>query len=187
MGVQVRGNADTSLIVCSHLPGEGHFESDCFRVVPALCEDDYSYWAALDAAWSTDATICNVEHDMEVSDAHIAALLDCPHPLCSWSYHCHWATTGLPRDVIAAGFGDRHSDGPSVGMSFLAGGEEWAKWSAIGLVKITAEARLSPLRREPWSRVELAVADATGHRRWHMHGNGSAPGDFSGHVAHHHW
>lgn len=177
MGVQVQGAADASLIVCSHLPGEGHFESDRFTVVPALCEDEYDYWAALNVVWSSDVTIVNLEHDLEVSDAHIAALLDCPYGACAWAYRCHWASSGIPGGVIAAGRGERRHGGTG-DPRYLQGGEHWAAWAAIGLVKIVPAARIAPLRREPWQNLELAVHDAT-ERPWHIH--------WTPELKHHHW
>lgn len=163
-------------MLASHLRGEGHFRSSAFRVVPACCEGPYDYWRALADLWDGLETIVNVEHDVEASDDHVAQLLACGHLLCSWAYQCHWISTGLPRDVIAAGLGARdpqtHPD-----PVHLTGGEEWANWSAIGLVKIAPEARTGPLRREPWQQLELAVHDAVSGP-WHMHW---PP------VTHHHW
>ena len=146
-------------------------------MVSWCCSEDVDYWRGLASVWGSQATVVNVEHDLEVSDAHIAALIDCPHPLCSWAYRCHWASTGLPYDVIAAGTGGRDEHTQPV-PGYLAGGEEWAAWSAIGLVKIAPEARMGPLRREPWQRLELAVHDAV-KRPWHMH--------WTPELHHHHW
>lgn len=127
----------------------------------AGCADDFDYWRLLASAWDSDATLVNVEHDVEATDEHIAALLDCPNPLCSWAYRCNWISTGLEGGVIAAGMGARVADSfTPPNAYYLQGGEEWAAWSAIGLVKISPEARTGPLRREPWSRLELAVHDA---------------------------
>ena len=137
------------IVLASHLPGEGHFESIRFTVRPVECADRFDYWRALATLWDQPVTIINVEHDVEATDEHIAALLACPSALCRWQVPLHWASTGQP------------------GMSF----------GGIGLVKLAANVRVRPLRREPWQRVELAVADAvTG--AWCEHG---PP------VAHHHW
>lgn len=164
------------LLIASYLPGEGHLDSERFEVRPVLCEDEFSYWRGLAAGWGSDRALVNVEHDIEWSDEHIAALLDCPEPLCSWAYRCHWASTGIDGGVIAAGTGARdiarHPD-----AYYLQGGEEWAAWSAIGLVKIAPEARVGPLRREPWNMLELAVEDAV-RGPWHTHWP---------EVPHHHW
>lgn len=164
------------LVIASHLPGEGHFRSKSFHVAAGECRDDFDYWRHLSVAFQGSHTVVNLEHDIEVTDDHVAALIGCPYPLCSWAYDVHWASTSLRDDVIAAGNGardaDRHPD-----PGFLQGGEEWAEWSAIGLVKITPDARVAPLRREPWQRLELAVHDAV-TRPWHMHW---PP------VPHHHW
>lgn len=176
-----------ALVVCSHLPGEGHYRSERFATRGVCCVDDHDYWRGLAAAWDHPGPLVLVEHDIEVTDEHVAALLSCPAPLCSWAYRCNWISTGIPGGVIAAGSGAREADTTTPPDAYyLQGGEEWAAWSAIGLVKITPEARTGPLRREPWQRLELAVADAV-RGPWHMHGNGAFPGDYSGHVVHHHW
>ncbi|GAC1530904.1 MAG: hypothetical protein NVS3B1_23600 [Marmoricola sp.] len=133
-------------------------------MLPVECRAECDYWAGLKAHWDTPGPLLNVEHDMDVSDRHLQTLVDCPHDACSWAYHTHWASTGLSSDVIAA----RSAEWNDPAANYLQGGEEWAAWSAIGLVKITARARIAPLRREPWTRVELAVNDATA-RPWHMH------------------
>lgn len=166
------------IVLASHLEGEGHFRSARHAVKPALCRGDADYYYALAAVWESDLTIVNVEHDIEVSDRHLDELLACPHPLCSFAYQCHFASTGQAESIIAAGTGDW--------AHHLQGGEEWADWSAIGLVKITPEARTGPLAYRSWQDLERSVHNAV-TRPWHMHGNGSHPGDKSGHVAHHHW
>jgi hypothetical protein len=183
------GACVTAIVVCSHLPDEGHFRSERFPVAPVVCREHepLDYWAGLNRFWRSDVTIVNVEHDVEATDEHVQALLDCPEPLCSHAYRCHWISTGLPGGVIAAGMGARVADTTMPPEAYyLQGGEEWANWSAIGLVKVTAAARVGPLRPEPWQRLELALHDAV-TPPFHMHGNGTAPGDFSGHIPHHHW
>lgn len=155
------------LVVCSHLPGEGHFRSERYQVAPICCAGDFDYWQGINAHWTHPGALVLVEHDIEVTDRHLTELGDCPHPLCSWAYACHWASTGLPHDVIAAGSGHRDPE-TNPDPEYLVGGEEWANWSAIGLVKIAPEARIGPLRCEPWQRLELAVHDAV-RRPWHMH------------------
>lgn len=167
----------SALVFASHLPGEGHFHSDRFEVTGWECAGDLGYWEGLAAVWESDRTIINLEHDIEVTDDHVETLVACPHPACAWAYECHWASTGIPGGVIAAGAGARDAErNPDPG--YLQGGEEWAAWSAIGLVKLTREARTGPLRCEPWQRLELAVHDAI-KRPWHMH--------WTPPLEHHHW
>lgn len=132
-----------------------------------FCEDEFDYWRGLEYVWDSPRTLINAEHDMALRDAHLQALIDCPHPLCSWCYLGHWASTGLDHDVWAAGTGEP-------GTAYLQGSEQWADWSAIGLVKLAPEARVSPLRRERWMRLELAVHDAV-KRPWHMHADPPLP------------
>lgn len=148
------------LVIASHLPGEGHFRSERFWTIPLRCESDFDYWRGLWRLWPQPHTLILVEHDIEVTDAHVAALLDCPWPLCSWLYELHMPS-GCPR----GGWAQRGISG------------DWADRSGIGLVKVGPEARVGPLRREPWARVELAV-EAAVKRPWHVHGP---------EVPHHHW
>ena len=158
----------TTTILSTYLPGEGHFHSDRFDVLPWCCDDDLDYWGGLVSLWNRPVTIVNVEHDVEVTGEHIDALLACPHPLCSWAYESHWISTHQPRDVISA----RNPDG------FITEATEWAEQSAIGLVKITPGARIAPLVEAPWCSLEVSVENAV-KRPWHMH--------FSPPLPHHHW
>lgn len=154
-------------MVSSYLPGEGHWRSERFFVQPVCCHDELDYWRGLNEAWLTGATVINLEHDVECSDAHIEELLDCPEPLCTWAYRLHWRSTGLPGGRVAQ----------SMAGQQLAAGAPRADWSGLGLVKVTRDARSGALRREPWQRVELAVADAVAGT-WHVHWP---------EVRHHHW
>jgi hypothetical protein len=169
-----RDRAGAPLVIASYLPGEGHFESERFQVAGVECRDDYDYWAGLAALWDGPDTIVNIEHDVEVTDEHIAQLLDCPHPLCTWPYICHWISSGLAFPLFGVGTGKHRLWEP----------EEWAHWSVIGLVKITAAARTGPLRRETWQRVELAIESAVA-LPWHVHWR--LPGSDQVGVNHHHW
>jgi hypothetical protein len=169
------------IILASHLPGEGYFRSTRFSVESISCDDDLAYWRGLQRHWDSDLTIVNLEHDLEVADEHIARLLACPYPCCSHAYACHWASTGLPHDVYAAGLGGRDIKSQPI-AEYLQGGEPWANWSAIGLVKLAPAARTGPLREEPWSQLELAVHDAV-KRPWHMHWDTPEMPP----VVHHHW
>lgn len=166
----------SALIIASHLPGEGYLHSKRFEVRPVLCADEWDYWRGLAAEWDSGRTLINVEHDIEWSDEHIAELVACPHGACSFAYVCHWKSSGIAGGVIAAGAGARDSE-LQPDAHYLQGGEEWANWSGLGLVKITRQARIGRLRREPWNRLELAVADAV-RGPWHMHWPT---------VQHHHW
>lgn len=157
----------SAVVLASHLPNEGHFESARHLVIPFVCWDDFSYWHGILASWDGPETIVNIEHDVEVTDDQIADLLACPHPLCSWMYAAHWASTHLADDVIAARNGGK----------FIDEGTEWAEQSAIGFVKITPEARIAPLRKTVWQQLEVAIEEAV-MPPWHMHG---PP------VPHHHW
>lgn len=161
-----------TVVIASHLPGEGHFRSDKYTVLPLLCVDDFDYWAGLARQWTIVRTIVNIEHDIEATDDHIAELLDCPHDPCSYVYACHWQTTHTPHDVNAAGNGNSETQ-----RTYCQGGEEWAEWSAIGAVKITPAARIGPLAKAHWSRVELSIENAVS-RPWHLHW---------GTLNHHHW
>ena len=169
------------LVICSRLAGEGYYHSLHFETRPILCQGLFDYWHGLAEAWESGRVLVNVEHDMDVRERHLTELISCPHSLCSFAYRTHWASNGV-GDLIAAGTGDRDRvTNPDPG--YLQGGEEWAAWSAIGLVKIAPEARIGPLRREPWNTLELAVHDAVA-RPWHMHGNAVGGREL---VPHWHW
>lgn len=157
------------IVLASHLPGAGHagFNITRHRVVPICCDDDYSYWQGVNEWWESDETLVILEHDLEVNDAHMDALGACAHPVCAWQYRGHWVTTGRSDGMFA-----HVRDGKPGQLS-----DEWADWSAIGLLKLTPEARTGALRREPWMALEDAVNDAiTGPI--HLHGPA---------VPHHHW
>lgn len=155
------------VILASHMPDEGHLESERYRVVPIVCDDTFGYWQGLSQWWESDHTLINVEHDLEWSDEQISELVACPHPLCSWNYRCHWSSSGQVNGVLP-----HTMDG-----KFVEPGDEWADWSAIGLVKVTPQVRIAPLPKEPWQRVEKAIDEAV-KKPWHLHGP---------ELPHHHW
>lgn len=161
------------VVVCSHLTDETPFTSDRFDVRPVECVDAFSYWHALDAVWRTNRTIVNVEHDMEVSDALVAALLDCPHPVCTYTYRVGPARLGLQfaHDISLVGWHppiDPLSQYSARGTRWVAPGDEFADFSGIGFVKIKARARIASLRRDAWQGVEISVNRAI-NQRWHLH------------------
>ena len=164
----LRGDHHTR-VIASHLEGDGHFTSERFTVGPVLCRDEDDYWRGLAKHWGSGLTLVNLEHDIDATDEHIAELLACPHPACTWAYECHWATTGQSDPQVAAGKGDFETH--------LTGGEEWADWSAIGLVKLRPEARIAGLARTKWQLLEHSV-HASVRGPWHVHWPL---------VAHHHW
>lgn len=157
------------VVVCSHLPGEGFFTAPDHPTMPVLCESDDDYWRGLASVWDSDTTIVNVEHDIEATGAHVAELVACPHPLCSWTYELHWASTGLAAATLAQQ--DEH--GQPAGS-----GARWAARSGLGLVKIAPAARTGVLRREPWHRLDSESVRAAVRGPWHLH---------RPLVAHHHW
>ena len=128
------------------------------RFAPISRSDEYEYWRSFAALWRRDATIVNVEWDMEFSLELVSALLGCPHPLCAHAYQMH-----VPRNYYAH---SHNADG--IGGHWIAKGEEWAAYSAIGFCKITPEVRRRPLAREMWRLVEQEVNRAV-VGRWHIH------------------
>lgn len=155
------------MVLASHLPGEGVFRSQRFEVVPILCQDDFDFWSGVAAYWETDATIVNLEHDIEATDDHLEALFDCPHPLCWWAYRCHWVTTHRADDTYPALVESRR----------VTPADEWADWAPLGLLKITPQARTAPLARTPWVQLERSVNAAVAPP-YHLHWP---------EVQHHHW
>ena len=163
-----------AVVLASHLPGEGHFRSKRHKVIGWPCVDEFDYWAGYASVWESDLTIIGLEHDVEVTDDTIAALLACPRPLCSQMYPCHWISTGRFDDVWPG----RNEQPGSGGLAvFVETDTEFAAQSAIGCVKITPEARIGPLEQAHWSRLEVSVEKAV-QGPWHLHWPG---------VPHHHW
>lgn len=155
------------VVLASYLAGEGHFTSDIHRVIPIRCDADEDYSLGVAAWWEHAAPIVNLEHDLEVTDREISDLLACPHSLCAHNYPMHWISTGNPNEVLPH----------TMNGKFVQEGDEWAEWSAIGLVKIALEARTGSLYPCHWHQVEDAIDKAvTG--LWHLHG---PP------LKHHHW
>lgn len=117
--------------------------------------------------WLDGRPLVNIEHDMECSQSLVDELLACPHPLCTHAYQMH-----IPRDYWAHSHDRDGMDG-----FWIAEGEEWATYSAIGFCKIAPEARVRPLERDSWRGVEMQVNRAV-EGRWHVHWP---------EVAHHHY
>ena len=163
------------LVLVSYLPDEGHYQSQLYKTVSVLCDTDTAYWRGIADHWEQPLSIVNIEHDIEWTDAQISELLDCKYDACSFVYKCHWATTQQPNGSYAATIDGR----------FIAPGDEWADWSAIGFIKIAPAARIAPLREVVWNRVEDAIDEAV-QKPWHMHWVSDSDGSLGG-VPHHHW
>ena len=121
----------------------------------------------------TAATIVHMDNDCEVHEHHIADLLDCPHPLCTWQFHLHWASGCYPSKLIQEDDGTGFSD-----------------YSPMGLVKIRAEARILWQMPHHWRDTEMAMcACVTG--RWHLHGpdhrGANGQHEPQSPLTHHHW
>jgi hypothetical protein len=153
-----------TVILASHLPGQPHFESRRFKVIPVECVGDFHYWQGWTDQWPSDQTIVNVEHDMECSDTLIQELLDCPEPLCTHAYTLYLPSVGAGPPHYAQRTGPK----PPAGGEWLNGGEEWCDFTGIGFCKITPRARVAPLERVSWQTVDCSVALAT-EGRWHVH------------------
>jgi hypothetical protein len=87
------------VVVSSYLPGEEPKRSE-FPVHPIECTGEFSYCHGLAGVWAGDATIVNVERDMEFSDELVQGLLDCPHPACMYPYQVF--PTKLQRFIYCA-------------------------------------------------------------------------------------
>ena len=163
------------LILASYLPGEGHYRSEKYTVVPILCDTDIAYSQGLAAYWDHPGILVNLEHDLEVTDDQLAELIECGHPLCAAAYKCHWASTRAPVSVWA-----HTRDGV-----FVWAGDEWADWSAAGCVKMAPKARVGTIGECHWGRVENAIAHAV-VGTWHLHWERDEHNGPTG-LAHHHW
>lgn len=149
------------VILCTHLVGAPSRPSARWATTPLLCDADTDYAAGVAAAWSTDRVLINIEQDIQATDDHIQALLDCPHPVCAWSYLVY-AASGI-HDAPAYPFVARQP-GP-----WVTYGTEWAEWAAPGFIKIAPTHRRGPFPAHAhWLDVEHATnALTTGP--WHLH------------------
>lgn len=151
------------------MPGDPPLVSAAYPVADVVCEDaHFGYWAGLEALWSSDYDLVNIEHDMEYSDLLVAELLSCPHPLCAYPYKVQ--PFGWPGMTWGA----------SYGSSWVTPENPYASFSPIGFCKISAEARGgSKLERAIWTKVEGSVHKAIvrNRRLWHLHWPG---------IDHHH-
>ena len=158
-----------AVVLASHLPGEGHVRSKRYKVQAWACVDPFDYWRGYASVWESNLTILGLEHDVEVTDEHFAALLACSADLCSAMYPMHWCSTGMFEDVWPA----RNNS------LFVKGGEPTSEQSAIGCVKITPQARIGPLEQAPWNRLEVSIEKAV-QGPWCLHW-------FDPPLRHHHW
>lgn len=151
------------IVVASYLPGETPFRSTRFTVKPVKCVGDFDYSIGLAEAWATTSTVVNVEHDLQVSDDLIQALIDCPHPACAQTYPLYAAsgTHGTDKGPIYPYC--EHNPGP-----WVVFGVEWAEWAAPGFIKIQPEARTGPFPTKHWLSVEAATNHFTAGP-WHLH------------------
>lgn len=141
-----------TIILAGYLAGEGHFTSERYRVCAFECDNTFGYWRGLGEHWDDDDTLVNVEHDIAASDELIDDLLACPRDACTFEYVLHWPSCGVAEGVLA--------------QKELGG--EWCSFSGLGLIKLTPEARIAPLRKALWPRVEQSVHDSI-RRPWHLH------------------
>lgn len=159
------------LVLVSYLPGEGFLASEQHRVVPIRCDTDLSYWKGIADRWDHPASLVNIEHDLEWTDAQVTELLSCKYDACSYAYRCNWVSTGQPNGVWAH----------TANGVFIERGDEWAEWSGLGFIKIAPAARIAPLREAVWNRVENSIDEAV-KTPWHMHWGPNGNG-----VPHWHW
>lgn len=151
------------IVVASHLPGEMPFTSGRWDVHPVECVGDFDYSRGLAEAWATGNTVVNVEHDMQVDDDLIGALVECPEPLCAWAYR-----------LYAASGAHGTADGPIFPFTatepgpWVDEGAQWAAWAAPGFIKVRAPARIGPFPGKHWLTVEHATNYFTAGL-WHLH------------------
>lgn len=162
------------VVVSSRLAGEAATTSR-HSVLDVVCVEDTDYGQAVASVWGGGVTVVNIEHDMQVTDDLIDALLDCPHPLCSWAYRVYPVSTMRPAPMwahaVAQTQNGRLLSWPnfSVTARWISEGEQWADFSAIGFCKITPAAMADLIETgASWRWVEMAVnAAVTGP--WHLH------------------
>lgn len=166
-----------TVVLASHLPGADHFRSERFDIVGISCSDPLDYYRGVEAHWQSDETLVNVEHDHEVSDELIQALLDCPEPFCTWAY---WL--GIPSG--GPHWAHRTGKQPPCGGVWVETGDEWADYGGVGFCKVDARARVRPLPEQTWQFVDIAVFSAV-DERVHVHWRKGPSGNLIG-VEHFH-
>jgi len=127
------------------------------------CVNKYDYSRGWQTLWPTDLTLIGVEHDMEVDDGLIDELLACPEPFCTWAYLLHQPSTGG-----VSHYAQRLGAKPPAGGDWIREGVEWCSFTGIGFCKITAVARVRPLKEGTWQFVDCQVSKAT-DVRVHVH------------------
>jgi hypothetical protein len=167
-----------TIVLASHLPGEGHFRSTEHTVIPIQCVGEHDYSRAWQQWWQTSHALIGVEHDHDPTDEQITELLDCPHPFCVFAYLLHIPSTGGPSH-----YAQRHG-GTNYG-EWIEQGEEWCDFSGIGLCKIKPEARVRRLESSSWQEVDCRISDAT-DCKVHVHWKRDEQGNPTG-IAHHHY
>lgn len=156
------------VVLTGHLPDEGWQTLERYAVTTFLYDDGDPPAKGLELGrwWPTSKTIVYFDNDAQISDAHVDALLACPHELCSWQFPLHWAS-GAPWNGKLIPEDD---------------GDGFAGYSPMGLVKLAPSARICWQMPHHWRDCEMAMC-ACVRGRWHVHGEptGDEP------LKHHHW
>lgn len=153
------------VVVSSHLPGETAATSR-HPVHPVECDGPFDYHRGLAAVWDTDATVVNIEHDVEHADPLIDGLLACRYPACAYPYLIY---THTPEPFYCAAYGTaEHWPGFWATCNWVQPGDEWADFAAPGFIKLDPDVR-TPFGPEcAWQGVEQTINDAM-IGRWHLH------------------
>lgn len=131
---------------------------------------DYFYWELLRHYWGYPGDLLIVEHDMQVTDDDILALVECKEPLCSQAYKrsgdFYWCHNVTPTPYDPGGWGNQQSKwlDPPVGKR-----HSFAGFSGLGCCKITHRARYGKwLRATRFQKLDQAVTQALA-TPWHIH------------------
>ena len=133
----------------------------------AYCVGSTDYATALRVYWELSGHMVIVEHDIVPTEEQVRELIDCPHPLCTIPYWLWPESTGLTYALCSAFLVTEH------GKVCVPDGEAYADFSALGLVKLSAEFRASVGKPSivQWNNVDIEINRlvSLGHYRWHIH------------------
>lgn len=158
------------VVVSSYLPlREETTATSRYPVHPVKCLDELDYMEGVAAAWATDNTIVNIEHDLQYDDKLIDDLVNCPEPACAYPYLIHHHPLKAPFYCCAIGNRAKGWASFWVTCAWVTPDDEWADFAAPGFIKVTPEARTPIVDLDAhWQHVEFVINDHV-TTRWHLH------------------
>ncbi|MCL4499976.1 MAG: hypothetical protein M1335_07035 [Chloroflexi bacterium] len=148
-------------------------QAHCWRALAQLSRytvthvemtDVFSYSLAVQKAWDVDGDLLIVEQDMAPTVTMIDTLFDCREHACSQAYWLAPASSGALYPFYSG-----------IGLSGhrIIFGEEWARSSGMGLIRLSREVRERMGRPDLCHFAQLdgqiSVRLAGSGMHWHMH------------------